>query len=111
MRPSLTPAIAVLTALVAAQIVGRVKPVSYLTLGLPALIVSMLAFSRNTLIAVAVAAVVAFFASAGWSALRRTAGFTAIGAALLAVAVPGALFLLQHSTAGAQGSRRGWLWR
>jgi hypothetical protein len=98
---TLTPAIAVLTALIAAQIVGRVKPVLYLALGLPALIVSMLAFSRNTLIAVAVAAVVAFFASAGWSALRRTAGFTAIGAALLAVAIPGSLFLLQHSTAGA----------
>ena len=98
---TLTPAIAVLAALLAAQIVGRVKPVSYLLFGLPALIVSMLAFSRNTLIALAVAAVVAFFASAGWSALRRTAGFTAIGTALLAVAVPGALFLLQHSTAGA----------
>lgn len=97
---TLTPAIAVLTALVAAQIVGRVKPVSYLALGMPALIVSMLAFSRNTLIAVGVAAVVAFFANAGWSALRRTAGFTAVGAALLAVAVPGAMFLLQHSTAG-----------
>ncbi len=98
---SLTPAIAVLAALLATQIVGRIRPVWYLALGVPALIVSMLAFSRNTLIALAVAAVVAFFASPGWSALRRTAGFTAIGAALLAVAVPGALFLLQHSTAGA----------
>ena len=98
---TLTPAIAVLTALVAAQIVGRVKPRSYLVLGLPALIVSMLAFSRNTLIAVAVAAVVAFLANLGWSALRRTAGFAAVGAALLVVTVPGALFLLQHSMAGA----------
>ncbi|OBA68750.1 polymerase [Mycobacterium sp. 1554424.7] len=97
---TLTPAIAVLAALVAAQIVGRVKPVWYLALGLPALIISVLAFSRNTLIALGVAAVVAFLASLGWSSLRRAARLLVVGACLLAVMVPAALFLLQHSTAG-----------
>lgn len=97
---TLTPAIAVLAALVATQIVGRVKPFWYLALGLPALIVSVLAFSRNTLIAVGVAAAVAFLASLGWASLRRAARLTIAGAGILAVAVPGALFLLQHSTAG-----------
>jgi O-antigen ligase len=97
---TLTPAIAVLAALVAAQIVGRLKPISYLTLGLPALIISVLAFSRNTLIAIGVAAVVAFFATLGWSSVRRAARLAITGAGILAVAVPAALFLLQHSTAG-----------
>jgi O-antigen ligase len=97
---ALTPAVAVLTALVAATVVRRVKPATYLVLGPPALIVALLAFSRNTLIAAAIAAVVAFLANLGWSALRRTFGFVAIGAAILAVTLPGALFLMQHSAAG-----------
>ncbi|WP_369830740.1 O-antigen ligase family protein [Mycobacterium sp. 1245805.9] len=97
---TLTPAIAVLTALVATQIVGRIRPFWYLALGLPALIVSVLAFSRNTLIAVGVAAAVAFFATVSWASLRRAARLTIAGAGILAVAVPGALFLLQHSAAG-----------
>lgn len=97
---ALTPSVAVLTALVAATIVGRVKAGTYLMLGIPALIVALLAFSRNTLIAATIAAVVAFVANLGWSALRRTFGFVAVGAAVLAVTLPGALFLLQHSAAG-----------
>lgn len=97
---TLIPAIAVLTGLVAAQIVGRVKPVAYLGLGLPALVISVLAFSRNTLISVGVAAVVAFFASLGWSAVRRAARLAFTGAGMLAVTVPGALFLLHDSSAG-----------
>ncbi|OBG32744.1 O-antigen ligase family protein [Mycobacterium sp. E3198] len=97
---TLTPAIAVLAALVAAQIVGRLAPIWYLALGLPALIVSVLAFSRNTLIALGVAALVAFVATLGWSSLRRAARLALTAAGILAVAVPGALFLLQHSTAG-----------
>lgn len=96
-----TPAMVILTALVAAHIVGRVKLTTSLALAPPALIVSLLAFSRNLLISVVVAAVVAFAATLGWHALRRTATFTAVGAAILAVTVPGALFLLQHSAAGA----------
>jgi O-antigen ligase len=64
-------------------------------------IIAVLSFARSTLIAMAVAAVVAFVASLGWSALRRTAVLTVAGAVLLAVTVPGALFLLQHSSAGA----------
>jgi hypothetical protein len=98
---TLTPAIAVLTALVAATIVGRVRPATHLALGPPAVIIAVLSFARSTLIAMAVAAVVAFVASLGWSALRRTAVLTVAGAVLLAVTVPGALFLLQHSSAGA----------
>ncbi|QNI08356.1 O-antigen ligase domain-containing protein [Mycobacterium kubicae] len=97
---ALIPAIAVLTALVAAQIVGQVPPAAYLWLGLPALIISVLAFSRNTLISVGVAAVVAFFASMGWSAVRRAARLAITGAGILAVTVPGALFLLHDSSAG-----------
>ena len=95
------PAIAVLTALVAAQIVGRVRGATYLALAPPALVISLLAFARTTLIEIAVAAVVAFVASLGWSSLRRTAVLTVACAVLLAVTVPGALFLLQHSPAGA----------
>ena len=94
------PAMAVLAALVAASIVGRVRPGTYLMLGLPALAITLLAFARNTLLQIAVAAVVAFVAGLGWSAVRQTAVFTAVGAVLLAVVVPGSLFLLQHSSAG-----------
>nr|WP_236977788.1 MULTISPECIES: O-antigen ligase family protein [Mycobacterium] len=97
---SLIPAIAVLTALVAAQIAGRVRPSAYLALGLPALVIAVLAFSRNTILSVGVAAVVAFFASMGWSAVRRAARLTLIGAGILAVTIPLALFLLGDSTAG-----------
>jgi O-antigen ligase len=95
------PAIAVLTALVAAQIVGRVRPATHLMLGPPALVITLLAFARNTLIAITVAAVVAFVASLGWSAVRQSAVFTFAGAVLLLVTVPGSLFLLQHTSAGA----------
>jgi hypothetical protein len=95
------PAMAVLTALVAAQIVGRVRPGTYLALGPPALIITLLSFARISLIQIGVAAVVAFVASLGWSGLRRTGVLTVGGAVLFAVTVPGALFLLQHSSAGA----------
>lgn len=97
---TLTPAITVLTVLVAAAIVGRVKPVTFLVYVPPALIISMLAFSRNTLICVGVAAAVAFVATFGWGSLRRGTRLAISGAVILAVAVPGAMFLLQHSTAG-----------
>lgn len=97
---SLIPAIAVLTALVAAQIAGRVKPIAYLALGLPALVIAVLAFSRNTILSVGVAAIVAFFASMGWSAVRRAARLALTGAGILAVTIPGALFLLGDSSAG-----------
>ncbi len=96
-----TLAFYVLTALVAVQIVGRVRPRTYLVLAPPALIITLLAFARHALLAMGVAALVAFLASPGWPALRRTSLFIVSGAALLAVTVPGALFLLQHSTAGA----------
>jgi len=99
--PAETAATAVLSALVAASIVGRVRPATYLMLGPPAVVVSGLAFSRNVLIEITVAAVVAFVASLGWSAVRKTAVFTVVCAVLLLVTVPGSLFLLQHSSAGA----------
>lgn len=95
------PAVVVLTGLVAAAIVGRVKATWLLALGPPALAISLLSFSRSTLMAIAVAAVVAFIANLGWSPVRRTAVFTIITAVIFTVTVPGALFLLQHSAAGA----------
>ena len=95
------PALAVLTALVAAAIVGRVRPATYLALGPPAVIISLLAFARIALIEIGVGALVAFVASLGWWSLRRTGVLTVAGAVLLAVTVPGALFLLQHWQAGA----------
>jgi hypothetical protein len=95
------PALAVLTALVAAAIVGRVRPATYLALGPPAVIISLLAFARIALIEIGVGALVAFVASLGWWSLRRTGVLTVAGAVLLAVTVPGALFLLQHWPAGA----------
>lgn len=99
--PTTAPAIAVLAALVAAQILGRVRLATYFTMGTPALVISLLSFSRGTLIAIAAAAVVAFFANSGWRALLRSATFFVSSAALLAVMVPVALFLLQHSSVGA----------
>ena len=90
-----------LAVLIAAQIFGRVRPALLLALVPPALIIDLLAFSRNTFICFAVVAVVAFVANLGWSPVRRTAVLTIISAMAFAVAVPGALFLLQHSAAGA----------
>ena len=97
---SLTPAVATLTTLAAAQIVARVRFTTFLALGPPALVIAVLAFSRNTLIAVGMASAVAFLANLGWSAMRRTARFATIGAAVFAFTVPAALFLLQDSAAG-----------
>lgn len=99
--PTTAPAVAVLAALVAAQVLGRVRPATFFAMGVPSLIISLLAFSRGTLIAIAVAGVVAFLANPGWQALRRSASFAVTSAVLLAAMVPGALFLLQHSKAGA----------
>jgi O-Antigen ligase len=95
------PTVAVVAVLIAAQIFGRVRPALALALAPPALIIVLLGFSRNTFICLAVTAVVAFVANLGWSPVRQTAVFTVISAMVFTVAVPGALFLLQHSVAGA----------
>jgi len=95
-----SPATAVLAALVAAAVIGRTRRATSFALGAPALIIVLLAFSRNTLIALAVAAVVAVLASPGWAALRRAATLTAISGVVIAVAVPGSLYLLGQSAAG-----------
>lgn len=96
-----SPATAVLSALVAAAIIGYGRPTILFALGPPALLISVLSFSRNTLISMAVAAMVAFFTSWSWSALRRTAFFAAISATVIAVMVPASLYLLASSGAGA----------
>ncbi len=96
-----TPAMAVLAAVVAAGIIGRGRLSVYLALGLPALVITMMAFSRNTLIILAVAAVVAFLASLGWTTVLRSGVLALVAAAVVAVVVPAVLFLLQHSAAGA----------
>lgn len=96
-----TPATAVLAGLVAATIVGGVRAKMFLALGLPALIISLLSFSRNTLIAMAVAGGVAFVASLSWATVRRTVIAATIGATVLAVTIPGSMFLLQQSKAAA----------
>lgn len=96
-----TPATAILSALVAAPIVGRVRPAMYLALGPPALSISLLSFSRNTLISMGVAAGVALLGSLSWAAVRRAVAAAAVGLALIAVTVPGSLFLLQRSKTGA----------
>ena len=88
---------AVLAALVAAQIVGRGRFSVHLALGVPALVITLLAFSRTTLIVLAVTAGVAFGASLGWSAVRRSAVLAAVAAALVGCggaggAVPAAEF-------------------
>ncbi|RFZ68332.1 O-Antigen ligase [Mycobacterium marinum] len=77
-----TPATAVLSALVAAVIVGRVRPAFFFALGLPALIIVLLA-------------------TFSWPALRRTATLFLVGTAVVAFVVPTSLFLLQQSRAGA----------
>jgi O-antigen ligase len=94
------PAMAVLAALLAAQIVGRARPLAYLVLGLPALIITLLGFSRDALIVTAVAAAAAFVSTLGWLAVRRLAVLAAVSAGLVAVVVPGTLFLLQSTAAG-----------
>jgi O-antigen ligase len=100
------PAVAVLTALVAAQIIGRARWSTWLMLGVPALMITLLSFSRHTLIGLAVAAVVAIAANLGWAAIRRLASIVAVGAAVLAVVTPAALFLLQNYAAGAWLSKQ-----
>ncbi|WP_374024727.1 O-antigen ligase family protein [Mycobacterium sp. HNNTM2301] len=94
------PAIAVLTALVAAAIVGRVRLGTYLALGPPAAIITLLSFARISLIEIGVSALVAIVASLGWWSLRRTGVLVLAVAAVFAVTVPGALFLFQHSPTG-----------
>jgi O-antigen ligase len=96
-----SPATAVLSALVAGGIMGVVSRATFFAMGPPALIISLLSFSRNTLISMAVAAAVALLASWGWPALRRLASITAISGVFMAVTIPGSLFLLQRSEAGA----------
>ena len=94
------PALAVLTALVAAQIVGRSRLSMWFILGVPAVAITLLSFARTTLIALAVTAAVALVAGLGWSAMRRSAVLVGLGAASVVVVLPATLFLLQHSAAG-----------
>ncbi|WP_208622461.1 O-antigen ligase family protein [Mycobacterium gastri] len=96
-----TPATAVLTALIAAAIVGGARPAMYLALGPPALIITLLSFSRNPLISFAVAAVVVLLAGFSWSTLRRSVTLTAIGAVVITATVAWSLFLLKGSPTGA----------
>ncbi|MGD1170286.1 O-antigen ligase family protein [Mycobacterium seoulense] len=96
-----SPATATLSALVAAAIVGRLRAATLLALGPPALIISLLSFSRNTLISMGVAAGVALLISLSASTVRRTAFIGVVCATVIAVTVPGSLFLLQGSDAGA----------
>ncbi|BAX94151.1 O-antigen ligase family protein [Mycobacterium shigaense] len=95
-----TPATAVLSALVAAAIVGVHRSSLFLTLGPPALVISLLSFSRNTLISMGVAAAVALLASPSWKTLRHTAVVGVVSGVLVAVTIPGSLFLLKNSAAG-----------
>nr|WP_207383912.1 O-antigen ligase family protein [Mycolicibacterium komanii] len=95
-----TAATAVLSALVAATIVWRVRPVLYFALGLPTVVISMLSFSRNTLIAMAVAGVIAFLGSMSWAGIRRAIKALAIGLGVIAATVPGLLILLQQTKTG-----------
>ena len=97
------PALAVLTTLVAAHILGRARWRHWALLGAPALAITLLSFSRHTLIALAVAACVALLAGLGWVAIRRSALLAAAGVGALAVAVPASLFLLENGSGG------GWL--
>jgi O-antigen ligase len=96
-----TPAQAVLAALVAAQIVGRARLSLHLALGIPALLITLLSFSRDALIVLSVTAVTALLATLGWMAIRRLAALAAVAAALVGVVLPTALFLLHTSEAGA----------
>ena len=95
-----TPALAVLAALVAAQIVGRGRLSALLALGLPALLITLLAFSRDALIVLGVSAAAALLATLGWMAIRRLAVLAAVAAALVGVVLPAALFVLHNSEAG-----------
>jgi O-antigen ligase len=95
------PALAVLAALVAAQILGRARLSVHLALGLPALLITLLAFSRDALIVLGVTVATALVATLGRLAIRRLAALAAVVAALVVVVRPGALFLLQNSAAGA----------
>ena len=94
------PALAVLTALVVAQILGRAKLSAWLALGLPAFTITALSFSRHALLALAVAAVVAIAAKFSWAVIRRTAVVAVAAIAVVAAVIPAALFLLQRSPAG-----------
>jgi hypothetical protein len=97
---SQTPALVVLTALVAASIAGRVRPATYLVLAPPALVIALLSFARHILVLIGVAAIVAFITSPGWPTLRRAVVSTVVSAAILAVTIPGSLVLLKHSGPG-----------
>jgi O-antigen ligase len=95
-----TPATAALSGLVAAGIIGGVRRSTFLALGPPALVLSLLSFSRNTLMSMAVAAGIALLTSFSWAAVRRAGRIAGISAVVIAVTVPGSLFLLKNSEAG-----------
>lgn len=97
---TLTPAVAVLAALVAASVIGRVRPATMLAFGPPVLVVSLLGFGRSTLIAVGLAAAVGFLANFGWPGVGRLVRVAVIGTAAFAAAVPGSMLLLHGSKAG-----------
>src|SRR5207244_4303855 len=82
-------------------IVGRTKPSMWVVLGLPAAVISLLSFSRNHLVILAVTAAVAFAVSFGWPAIRRAAVLVAVGVFTFAVVAPTGLFLMHDSGLGA----------
>jgi O-antigen ligase len=96
-----TMALAVLTALIAAQIITRVRPATYLMLAPPALIIALLSFARHILLLMGVAAIVALIANPSWPTLRRTVVSAVVSGAIFAATLAGSMLLLRHSAAGA----------
>lgn len=95
-----SPAVAVLAGLAAAAVVGQIRPAVFLALGPPALIITLLSVSRNTLIALAVATIVALLASFRWSSLSRVVALAVITALVAVVTVAATLFVLRDSSSG-----------
>ncbi|WP_158022635.1 O-antigen ligase family protein [Mycolicibacterium gilvum] len=97
-----TPALAILTALIAYSIIGRVQRLTWLKLGAPALAIIFFGFSRNSLLALAVAAIAASLFSLNWRSVKRLLIMLFYGVVLAVVA---SVLLL-----GVQGaSSSGWL--
>jgi O-antigen ligase len=99
LTPTQTPALAALAALLVLSIFGFVRYQHWLSIGLPAFAVTILGFSRNTLIALAVATVLAVFVKFSWSTIGRVARMVMTGAA--AVLVFTALLALLQRTGAA----------
>ncbi len=95
------PSMAVLCSLLLGVLIGRVRVVHLLGLGVPALLIQLLSCTRAVLIVLAVAAIITVVAMRTRAVVQRFAALTVGSLVMIFAVVPALLVLLSGTAAGA----------